>query len=219
MLKYTPNEEKVETMDFSKLETAEEYKVRLINMKQDIQDMVDMTNLKIQNLMEDSSNWSSKTMYYNDFDGKGWYRYTKDVRSVANPLEDPVRSDKEAKYLFVRLLKKNTDTGSYDKEVSKTPVVCLNTPIQDIVRSIRIDVDIENEKCEVYLTGKAGRMSTIEVRKLVSNANLSNYQLAIQYISLKLPVVAHIEEFRAVINMLNRSLGRLDLLYDDITRW
>lgn len=219
MLKYTPNEEKVETMDFSKLETAEEYKVRLINMKQDIQDMVDMTNLKIQNLMEDSSNWSSKTMYYNDFDGKGWYRYTKDVRSVANPLEDPIRSDKEAKYLFVRLLKKNTDTGSYDKEVSKTPVVCLNTPIQDIVRSIRIDVDIENEKCEVYLTGKAGRMSTIEVRKLVSNANLSNYQLAIQYISLKLPVVAHIEEFRAVINMLNRSLGRLDLLYDDITRW
>ena len=219
MLKYTPNEEKVETMDFSKLETAEEYKVRLINMKQDIQDMVDMTNLKIQNLMEDSSNWSSKTMYYNDFDGKGWYRYTKDVRSVANPLEDPIRSDKEAKDLFVRLLKKNTDTGSYDKEVSKTPVVCLNTPIQDIVRSIRIDVDIENEKCEVYLTGKAGRMSTIEVRKLVSNANLSNYQLAIQYISLKLPVVAHIEEFRAVINMLNRSLGRLDLLYDDITRW
>lgn len=219
MLKYTPNEEKVETMDFSKLDTAEEYKVRLINMKQDIQDMVDMTNLKIQNLMEDSSNWSSKTMYYNDFDGKGWYRYTKDVRSVANPLEDPIRSDKEAKYLFVRLLKKNTDTGSYDKEVSKTPVVCLNTPIQDIVRSIRIDVDIENEKCEVYLTGKAGRMSTIEVRKLVSNANLSNYQLAIQYISLKLPVVAHIEEFRAVINMLNRSLGRLDLLYDDITRW
>ena len=219
MLKYTPNEEKVETMDFSKLDTAEEYKVRLINMKHDIQDMVDMTNLKIQNLMEDSSNWSSKTMYYNDFDGKGWYRYTKDVRSVANPLEDPIRSDKEAKYLFVRLLKKNTDTGSYDKEVSKTPVVCLNTPIQDIVRSIRIDVDIENEKCEVYLTGKAGRMSTIEVRKLVSNANLSNYQLAIQYISLKLPVVAHIEEFRAVINMLNRSLGRLDLLYDDITRW
>lgn len=219
MLKYTPNEEKVETMDFSKLDTAEEYKVRLINMKQDIQDMIDMTNLKIQNLMEDSSNWSSKTMYYNDFDGKGWYRYTKDVRSVANPLEDPVRSDKEAKYLFVRLLKKNTDTGSYDKEVSKTPVVCLNTPIQDIVRSIRIDVDIENEKCEVYLTGKAGRMSTIEVRKLVSNAKLSNYQLAIQYISLKLPVVAHIEEFRAVINMLNRSLGRLDLLYDDITRW
>ena len=219
MLKYTPNEEKVETMDFSKLDTAEEYKVRLINMKQDIQDMIDMTNLKIQNLMEDSSNWSSKTMYYNDFDGKGWYRYTKDIRSVANPLEDPVRSDKEAKYLFVRLLKKNTDTGSYDKEVSKTPVVCLNTPIQDIVRSIRIDVDIENEKCEVYLTGKAGRMSTIEVRKLVSNAELSNYQLAIQYISLKLPVVAHIEEFRAVTNMLNRSLGRLDLLYDDITRW
>ena len=219
MLKYTPNEEKVETMDFSKLETVEEYKVRLISMKQDIQDMINMTNLKIQNLMEDSSNWSSSVIYYNDFDGKGWYRYTKDIRSIANPLEDPVRSDKEARYLFVRLLKKNTDTGSYDKEVSKTPVACLNTPIQDAVRSIRIDVDIENEKCELYLTGKVGRISTIEIRKSVSNEELSDYQLAIQYVSLKLPVVAHIGEFRAVINMLDRSLGRLDLLYDDITRW
>lgn len=219
MLKYTPKEEKVEAMDFSKLDTIEEYKVRLINMKQDIQDMIDMTNLKIQSLMEDSSNWSSRAMYYNDFDGKGWYRYTKNVRNVANPLEDPVRSDKEAKYLFVRLLKKNMETGSYDKEASKTPVVCLNTPIQDVVRSIRIDVDIENEKCEVYLTGKAGRMSTIEISRSVSNEELSDYQLAIQYISLKLPVVKHIEEFRAVTTMLDRSLGRLELLYDDITRW
>ena len=230
MLLFTPSYEEVKPADFSKLETAKEYKNRLFKMKLDIQDMIDMTNLKIRNLTEDSSNWTSSTIYYDDLaDDIGWYRYISDMQKEIVSSESAnhclkITAD-DGGYILVRLLKKE-DTNV--KEVFRSPVACILTPIQDIVRdvmlSIRIGLDTVDEDlrdgCNIILKDKCHHVSTIYLGIIESRKKLANYQVALYCISLSEETKQIISEYQAAITMLDRSLERLDFLYKDaVTTW